>query len=167
MPNTKNKVIFAGTVLIDLTADTVTPEKLLLGETAHDASGAVITGTMRNRLITPIAFDYMMGYNDNGTWKYQDSVNNHSDVYEVEEGRRYILSLGPTVGTRFRASFVTTNPVGSTKDIKGSMIINKNNPPANDSSPAYTVASDGYIVVTKDNAGTAGLSSWLFDVTVE
>lgn len=31
--------------LIDLTADTVTPETLLSGYTAHDRSGAVITGT--------------------------------------------------------------------------------------------------------------------------
>lgn len=31
--------------LIDLTADTVTPETLLSGYTAHDRSGAIITGT--------------------------------------------------------------------------------------------------------------------------
>lgn len=41
-----NKVQLAdGTVLIDLTADTVTADKLLQGYTAHDASGAQITGT--------------------------------------------------------------------------------------------------------------------------
>lgn len=41
-----NKVQLAdGTVLIDLTADTVTADTLLQGYTAHDASGAPITGT--------------------------------------------------------------------------------------------------------------------------
>ena len=40
-----NKVIYGSTVLIDLTADTVTPEKILTGFTAHDQSGAAITGT--------------------------------------------------------------------------------------------------------------------------
>lgn len=41
-----NKVQLAdGTVLIDLTADTVTADKLMQGYTAHDASGAQITGT--------------------------------------------------------------------------------------------------------------------------
>lgn len=35
-----------GEVLIDLTADTVTPETLAEGVTAHDKSGAVIVGTM-------------------------------------------------------------------------------------------------------------------------
>lgn len=41
----RNKVIFGDTVLIDLTADTVTADKILATYTAHDASGAIITGT--------------------------------------------------------------------------------------------------------------------------
>lgn len=40
-----NKVIFGSDVLIDLTTDTVTAESLLEGKTAHDKSGAVITGS--------------------------------------------------------------------------------------------------------------------------
>ena len=40
-----NKVVFGGKTLIDLTADTVTADKLASGITAHDKSGAVITGT--------------------------------------------------------------------------------------------------------------------------
>lgn len=42
-----NKVIYAGVVLIDLTADTVTPDKLLEGITAHNAKGELITGTLK------------------------------------------------------------------------------------------------------------------------
>lgn len=41
-----NQVIYGGETLIDLTGDTVTPETLLSGTTAHDASGNQITGTM-------------------------------------------------------------------------------------------------------------------------
>ena len=41
-----NKVVYGTTVLVDLTKDTVTPDKLLKGATAHDASGEPITGTM-------------------------------------------------------------------------------------------------------------------------
>lgn len=41
-----SKVVLAdGTVLIDLTADTVTAANMLSGTTAHDKSGAAITGT--------------------------------------------------------------------------------------------------------------------------
>ena len=47
MPNTYNsKVVLGdGTVLIDLTADTVAANKLLAGITAHGKDGAPITGT--------------------------------------------------------------------------------------------------------------------------
>lgn len=41
----KNKVVFGDQVIIDLTADTITPANLDLGVTAHDAGGNVITGT--------------------------------------------------------------------------------------------------------------------------
>lgn len=40
-----NKIIYGGNTLIDLTADTVEDDKLLAGYTAHDKSGAIITGT--------------------------------------------------------------------------------------------------------------------------
>lgn len=39
-----NKVIYGGQTLVDLTADTVDPSKLLKDVTAHDKSGAPITG---------------------------------------------------------------------------------------------------------------------------
>lgn len=40
----KNKIIYNGNTLIDLTADTVDAAHLLEGYTAHDKSGATITG---------------------------------------------------------------------------------------------------------------------------
>ena len=40
-----NKVVYGGQTLIDLTADTVTAGDLIAGVTAHDKSGATITGT--------------------------------------------------------------------------------------------------------------------------
>ena len=40
-----NKIIYGGETLIDLTEDTVTPETLVKGTTAHDKSGAPIVGT--------------------------------------------------------------------------------------------------------------------------
>lgn len=40
-----NKVVYGDQVLIDLTGDTVTPDKILAGFTAHDKSGEAITGS--------------------------------------------------------------------------------------------------------------------------
>lgn len=41
----KNKIIYNGVTLLDLTGDTVSPSTLAQGITAHDASGAPIVGT--------------------------------------------------------------------------------------------------------------------------
>lgn len=40
-----NKVVYGGTTLIDLTADTVTSSALLSGVTAHNKAGAPVTGS--------------------------------------------------------------------------------------------------------------------------
>ena len=40
-----NKIVYAGKVLLDLTSDTVTPNTLMKGMKAHDASGKEIEGT--------------------------------------------------------------------------------------------------------------------------
>lgn len=41
-----NKVVYGGETIVDLTADTVTADKVLKGYTAHDKSGNSITGTI-------------------------------------------------------------------------------------------------------------------------
>lgn len=43
-----------GTVLMDLTADTVTAARMLAGTTAHDASGAAVTGTIQDMAGTTV-----------------------------------------------------------------------------------------------------------------
>lgn len=47
MPETKynSKIVFYGETLMDLTGDNVTADKLLYGTTAHDKTGAPVTGT--------------------------------------------------------------------------------------------------------------------------
>jgi hypothetical protein len=153
-----------GTVLIDLTNDTVEADKLLEGFTAHDASGKAITGIMFQVPLDPIAYDYEPGYTANGTFKYENSTNNHSDVYEVKAGHYYALILGETVGTRFRAAVIPSNPVGTLVDIPGTTVVNKSNPLAYDRI-MYTSSTDAYMVVTKDNVSTKGLKSYVFDIT--
>ena len=159
-----NKIVSFGQVLIDLTADTVTADHLEVGYTAHDASGAVITGTSKQIVLPLTAYDYEKGYNNQGSWIYEDSTNNHSDVYEIEEGHLYVLELGSVVGTRFRASALDTNPVGSTGIITGVQVVQQNNPQPH-ARAIFTAPYDGWVIVTKDNASTTGLKSYLFDIT--
>lgn len=42
----KNKIIYGGEVLLDLTNDTVSSDTLIEGTTAHDKSGRIITGNL-------------------------------------------------------------------------------------------------------------------------
>ena len=41
-----NKVVYGTSVLVDVTSDTVTADKMLAGYTAHDKSGNQVTGTV-------------------------------------------------------------------------------------------------------------------------
>ena len=58
-----NKVVFAGNTLIDLSADTVTSDTLLVGTIAHDKNGKIITGTVENlsNIGTATATDILEG----------------------------------------------------------------------------------------------------------
>lgn len=47
-----SKVVFGGRVLMDLTSDTVTPEFLIIGKTAHNAAGELITGTHEEEIVS-------------------------------------------------------------------------------------------------------------------
>ena len=56
-----NKVVYGDTTLIDLTGDTVTADKLLLGYTAHDKSGQPIQGTYDGDKATHQDIDEILG----------------------------------------------------------------------------------------------------------
>lgn len=71
-----NKVVYAGTTLVDLTSDTVTPETLAEGVTAHDASGSIITGTMTAGDTT--AYTVYIGTTEPTT-----DIGNDGDIYIV------------------------------------------------------------------------------------
>lgn len=158
-----NKFEYDGMVKFDLTEDTITADRLYSGFTAHDKAGNPIIGTLASAPIDPLVYDYNVGYIDNGTWKYENPTNTFTDIYEVTGGKSYVLMLGKTKGTRFRAMFTTTDVRTKTSDVKGTAIVNSNNPQSFANSPSYTAPSDGYILVAKDNVGNSGLKSYLFD----
>ena len=96
-----NKIIYGGNTLIDLTGDTVTPEQLAEGITAHDKSGAKITGTNTYDSDTQDATAavaeiisgktaYVRGAKVTGTMKNNGAVNGNistkDGVYTVPQG---------------------------------------------------------------------------------
>lgn len=160
-----NKVIYGGDTLIDLTEDTVVSEKLAYGLTAHDASGQLITGTLKTIPLDPIEYDYNIGYITNGAWVYENPTNTYTDFYTAIANHHYIIALGANVGSRFRSMFTTTDVRTVTSGrVAGTKIVDKNNPPAYDM-VTYTSTEDGYILVAKDNIGQSGIFSYVIDVT--
>ena len=82
-----SKVIFGNETLIDLTADTVTPEMLAEGYTAHDASGAIIIGTAH---ITPPVSAKVYGAewtgSSNSAWTRTDDASLFSNPQPYYSG---------------------------------------------------------------------------------
>ena len=158
-----NKIMYGEDTLIDLTEDTVTPDKLVYGYTAHDKTGAVIVGTNKVVALEPLEYDYNIGYVASGSWTYENPTQTYQDIYEIQNGHTYFLTLGANVGTRFRAMTTTTDirTITSGK-VQGTQIINLNNPAAY-RNVTFTAALDGYLIVGKDNIGKSGIFTYVYD----
>ena len=79
-----NKVIFGSDTLIDLTEDTVSPETLGKGVTAHDKSGVPIVGTMESGgSLTPATKKEVNFYDYDGTILYSYTVAEAAALTEL------------------------------------------------------------------------------------
>ena len=113
----------------------------------------------------PLVFDeHPNGYVMNGKWSIDGSTVNYSDIYAVKSGHKYLVSLGSNVGTRFRALYSTQNTMGSNVTITGTMMQNTTNPAAK-ANFTWTAPGNGYLTITKDNAGKSGIKTYVFDIT--
>lgn len=158
-----SKVEFLDRTLIDLTGDTVVPNKLAYGYTAHDKSGELIVGTNKAIPLDPLEYDYNVGYVMRGTWTWEYPTLVYNDIYEIENGVTYFLTLGGNVGTRFRAmtTDVDIRTITSAGKVTGTQVVELNNPAAY-RNVTFTSTIDGYLIVGKDNAGVSGLFTYLY-----
>lgn len=92
MAKSVNQVIVNGETILDLTADTVTPAKLVEGATAHNRSGASITGTLI----------------DTGNYDYVWAKYTYGDIYEETKTR-----LGGTEPSDARGFYYSTLEITS------------------------------------------------------
>ena len=111
---------------------------------------------------TPYIFDLNTGWINNGVWTYENPTQTYADIYQVQEGHKYLLTFGENTGSRFRAMFTTTDVSRTTENVTGTAIINASNPAAY-ASVEYTAPSAGFIVVAKDNIGKSGITTYLYD----
>ena len=113
-------------------------------------------------LMTPLITDLDTGYVYGNTWMLGGSTVNYSDVYVVEAGKRYLIGLDATVGTRFRALVSEQNTIEAAETIPGTLINNVSNP-APYASFLVTSSIDGYLTITKDNNGMANIKTYVYD----
>ncbi|MBR0160560.1 MAG: hypothetical protein IJQ02_04660 [Oscillospiraceae bacterium] len=121
------------------------------------------TADIHAGLLAPYAFDLSGGYVVSGAWVVGSDTVCYSDVYRVQAGETYLISLGSVVGTRFRSMFSVEDTSAAEGRIAGKTILNANNPAAY-AYAAYKPDTDGFITITKDNAGKAGLKTYVFDL---
>ena len=164
-----NRVDYGSKTLIDLTGDTVVSEVLQQGYRAHGADGEVVTGTLeisvpRADALKPYREDLNSGTITTGAWNPENPTNTYADEYQVVANHRYFLTLGGTVGNRFRVLFTTQEVSQAIANISGTSINMTNNPAAY-SNVTYTPASDGYISVVKSNTGVTGIKTYMYDMT--
>ena len=163
-----NKIIYGNETLIDLTHDTIIPDSLRYGYSAHKANGEIISGTIKSAALIPYIEELNCGWvgPGNGLWTYENPTKTFADVYQVRNGHSYFLTFGANVGTRARAMFTTDDVSKITTNVTGSPV----NPKGYDNpSPFYNLTYapdyDGYIIIAKDNVGKSGIKTYLYDMT--
>ena len=117
---------------------------------------------VRPGLMAPIFTDLDTGYVYGNTWTLGGSTVNYSDVYAVEAGKRYLIGLDDTVGTRFRVLVSEQSTIEATETLPGTLINNVSNP-APFASFLFTSSIDGYLTITKDNNGMANIKTYVYD----
>ena len=122
-----------------------------------------VTADIRVPALTPAIFDLTGGYVMGGAWVPGGDTVNYSDMYSVTAGQVCIIALGATVGTRFRAMFSVEDISAATERVAGRQIINTSNPEPY-AYAAFKAPEDGFITITKDNAGTAGIRTYVFSL---
>lgn len=155
-----NKVEYGSSTLVDLTGDTVTPETLLQGETAHNAAGNRITGTARPGVQTfngrsgsvlPIAGDYsadQVNYDSNKTVKQVIDALATKEASDIA-GQQSLLK--DTVGwtgknlLKNEATTQTINGVTFTVNADGSVTAN-----GTATSDATFVVNDNFVIPEDD-----------------
>jgi len=89
--NNLSKLVYEGDTLFDLTADTVTPETLLAGYTAHDEFGDAIVGEATSATL--------LRYNSLTNWNASDVILDEGEIvmaYDIDSNgvTNYLMKIG-------------------------------------------------------------------------
>jgi hypothetical protein len=153
--------------------DTVAQAITAQGGTPADNTPQAISDAIRDLPVAmgslkPIEFDYNIGYVSGARWTYENPTNTFSDIYEIENGKNYMIMLFSPPGTRFRAMYTQEDIRTITSGyIDGTNVVSLSDPLAG-SSKNFTVTlpagyDTGYLVVAKDNVGARNIRTALIE----
>lgn len=150
---------------------TVTPDQGYdgLSEVVVNVSGG--GGDNYFKRLTPIHTDLIGGFVSYGSWNTGDTTA-RSDVYAVENGKRYLIMLGATVGNRFRVALFNEDPGAVQYNLNGLSVGN-----IDDSNTPYRIISDSnlsqlilinnpthlFLTIGKTNQGVNGIETYVFE----
>lgn len=141
-----SKVQFDGNNLINLESDTVTASHLETGYTAHDATGAIITGTLVKG-ITPAG---SINITQNGTY----------DVTDKASAAVSVSGQAPTLITKSISANGTYNALSDSADGYSQVTVNVPTPTPSYDTPSISVSSAGVVTATANGkSNTHTLSS--------
>ena len=112
-----NKVEYGGSTLIDLTSDTVTADNLLSGYTAHDKSGAIITGTLDPykpeilvvvNAAAAVTVSVVVGDSSAGVWLQPSYHEDNVWMYEIPYYGTWIVGVSSMFGNTSQNVVVDT-----------------------------------------------------------
>ena len=124
----------------------------------------VLSGGGTSGAMAPHTVDLDSGYVANGTWYYKPGDPAYADVYAVEAGKHYFVSLGNVVGNRFRVMFSARDPSTATADMTGTRVGTDTSNPAQYANVVYSAASAGYLTIGKTSEGQAGIKTYVFNM---
>ena len=157
-----SKVVYGGKTLIDLTADTVTADKLLSTYTAHDKSGATITGTCTFDADTSDATAavaeilagktaYVNGNKLTGTMKNNGAVtgtiSKKAEAYSIPIG--YHDGSGKIIATNIRAGVSILGVTGTMSGTEGAKAQAKTATPSTTQQTILPDSTGGYNYLTQ------------------
>ena len=156
-----NKVVYKGDILIDLTTDTVSPETLAVGATAHDKSGELIVGTFEGGTdtsdATASASDIMLNKTaytadgkTTGTFTIDSELDTQSSLLTQIASALQNKAAGGTIEVEPKLQDKTITANGSYTADDGYDGLGTVNVNVAQSTPTITVSSTGLITASAD-----------------
>lgn len=125
-----SKVVYGGSTLVDLTSDTVTPETLLTGVTAHDKSGALIVGTMVQYTpldAYPVGSVYISEEPISPALLFGGTWTQITDKFLLAAGSTYTAGSSGGSATHNHAKNAAGQSLSNVKNVSGSYVVSTGN----------------------------------------